>query len=98
MAIVGDPSIAKLAYFVFAIAGATFLALHGSQTLRVLRNPAQRALGTGVFNLTNTAPSLVMPWMAISMVPAFGYGRLFLVLGILALCAAALLATMPRDV
>lgn len=98
MALADDPAMAKLAYVLFGIAGATFLALHASQTLRVLRNPAQRGLGIGLFNLTNTAPSLVMPWIAISVVPGFGFGRLFLVLALLALCAAALLATMPRDV
>lgn len=98
MALVDGPAMAKLAYVLFGIAGATFLALHGSQTLRVLRDPAQRGLGIGLFNLTNTAPSLVMPWIAISLVPGFGFGRLFLVLALLALCAAALLATMPRDV
>lgn len=98
MALATEPAMAKLAYVLFAIAGATFLALHGSQTLRVLRDPAQRGLGIGLFNLTNTAPSLVMPWIAISLVPGFGFGRLFLVLALLALCAAALLATMPRDV
>jgi MFS family permease len=98
MAFATDPAIAKLAYVLFATAGATFLALHASQTLRVLRDPAQRGLGIGLFNLTNTAPSLVVPWIAISVVPGFGFGRLFLVLALLALCAAALLATMPRDV
>ena len=98
MALADDPAMAKLAYVLFAIAGATFLALHASQTLRVLRDPAQRGLGIGLFNLTNTAPSLVMPWIAISVVPGFGFGRLFLLLALLALCAAALLATMPRDV
>lgn len=98
MALADDPAMAKLAYVLFGIAGATFLALHASQTLRVLRDPAQRGLGIGLFNLTNTAPSLVMPWIAISVVPGFGFGRLFLVLALLALCAAALLATMPRDV
>ncbi len=98
MALADDPAMAKLAYVLFGIAGATFLALHASQTLRILRDPAQRGLGIGLFNLTNTAPSLVMPWIAISVVPGFGFGRLFLVLALLALCAAALLATMPRDV
>lgn len=98
MAFATDPVIAKLAYVLFAIAGATFLALHASQTLRILRDPAQRGLGIGLFNLTNTAPSLIMPWIAISVVPGFGFSRLFLVLALLALCAAVLLAKMPRDV
>jgi len=98
MALADSPAEAKLAYFVFAAAGATFLALHASQTLRVLPDPARRGRDIGIFNLTNTAPSLVMPWVAISVVPGFGFDRLFLVLALLALGAAAVLATIPRNV
>ena len=98
MALAGNPTEAKLAYLLFAAAGATFLALHASQTLRVLPNPARRGRDIGIFNLTNTAPSLVMPWLAISVVPDFGFDTLFLVLTLLALVAAAVLATIPRDV
>lgn len=98
MALADSPAEAKLAYFVFAAAGATFLALHASQTLRVLPDPARRGRDIGIFNLTNTAPSLVMPWVAISVVPGFGFDRLFLVLALLALSAAAVLATIPRNV
>lgn len=98
MALAGDPTEAKLAYFVFAAAGATFLALHASQTLRVLPDPARRGRDIGIFNLTNTAPSLVMPWLAISVVPGFGFDRLLLLLALLALGAAACLATIPRNV
>jgi MFS family permease len=98
MALAEDPLAAKLAYLLFGVAGAVFLALHASQTLRVLRDPSRRGTGIGLFNLTNTAPSLIMPWIAISVVPAYGFDRLFLVLAILALCAAALLGTVPRNV
>lgn len=97
MALAGDPATAKLAYLLFATATATFLALHASQTLRVLPDPRRRGRDIGIFNLTNTAPSLIMPWLAISVVPGFGFGRLFLLLAFLALGAAALLATVPRD-
>jgi hypothetical protein len=95
MAVSGAPATAKLAYVLFVSANATFLALHASQMLTVLPDAATRARGIGVFNLTNTAPSLIMPWIAISLVPGSGFGALFLVLALLALLAAALLAAMP---
>lgn len=98
MALANNPAEAKLAYLFFTAASATFLALHASQTLRVLSNPATRGRDIGVFNLTNTAPSLVMPWLAISVIPGFGFDKLFLVLALLALVAVACLATIPRHV
>ncbi|MBL0966739.1 MAG: efflux RND transporter permease subunit, partial [Blastomonas sp.] len=64
---------------------------------RISQNPGSRGLGIGLFNLTNTAPSLIMPWIAISMVPDFGYASLFLVLALLALAAALLLISLPHD-
>jgi predicted MFS family arabinose efflux permease len=97
MALAGTPTIAKLAYMLFATANAAFLALHASQTLRILPDAASRGLGIGLFNLTNTAPSLIMPWIAMSVVPDFGYASLFLVLALLALAAAQLLFSLPQD-
>lgn len=97
MALAGTPGTAQLAYILFATANAAFLALHASQTLRILPDPGSRGLGIGLFNLTNTAPSLIMPWIAISMVPDFGYASLFLVLALLALAAALLLISLPHD-
>lgn len=97
MALAGTPATAKLAYLAFVTANAAFLALHASQTLRILPDAASRGLGIGLFNLTNTAPSLIMPWIAITMVPDFGYSSLFLVLALLALAAALLLLSLPND-
>jgi MFS family permease len=88
---------AKLAYALFVAANGAFLALHASQSLRVLPDPRRRGLGLGLFNLTNTAPSLIMPWIAISLVPTMGYDALFLVLAGLALAAALLLVRLPRQ-
>lgn len=97
MGLAATPGAAKLAYILFATANAAFLALHASQTLRILPDAASRGLGIGLFNLTNTAPSLIMPWIAISMVPDFGYASLFLVLALLALAAGVLLLSLPHD-
>lgn len=85
---------ALVGYVVFGLASGVFLALHSSQTLRVLPRPARRGRDLGFFNLTNTVPSLIMPWLTLALVPLFGFGALFWVLAGLAACAAVLLATI----
>ena len=87
---------AKLSYVVFGVAATIFLSLHSGQTLRVLQRPEHRGRDLGLFNLTNTVPSLIMPWLTISLVPGFGFDALFMLLAALASLAVVLLATMPR--
>lgn len=95
MALATGPGQAKAAYLVFGIATTAFLSLHAGQTLRVLPRADHRGRDLGIFNLTNTIPSLVMPWLTISLVPGFGFDALFLLLAALAAGAVLLLATMP---
>ncbi len=85
-------------YTVFGLASGVFLALHAAQTLRVLPRPERRGRDLGMFNLTNTVPSLVMPWLTLLLVPMFGYAGLFVLLAVLAAGAAVLLAAtrQPR--
>ena len=83
-------------YIVFGLASTVFLSLHSSQTLRVLMRPETRGRDLGLFNLTNTVPSLIMPWFAIALVPAFGFQALFLLLATLATLAAILLSRLTR--
>jgi MFS family permease len=85
------PAQASLAYMGFGLATTAFLSLHSGQTLRVLPSPQHRGRDLGLFNLTNTIPSLIMPWLTISLVPAHGFSTLFLMLAGLALCSAAML-------
>ena len=59
--------------------------------------PQQRGFHLGLFNLTNTTPSLVMPWMVVLIEPVFGYSGLFAALALCAVAAAALLATIRRQ-
>jgi MFS family permease len=87
---------ASFAYVVFGVATTAFLSLHSGQTLRVLPSPRHRGRDLGLFNLTNTVPSLIMPWFTILLVPAHGFSALFLVLSLLAGCSAALLFTIKR--
>jgi MFS-type transporter involved in bile tolerance (Atg22 family) len=87
---------ATAAYVLFALATTIFLSLHSAQTLRVLPRPDRRGRDLGFFNLTNTAPSLIMPWLSITMVPVFGYSGLFLLLAMLALGASVILLLVAR--
>jgi MFS family permease len=83
-------------YAVFGLMGGIFLSLHTSQTLRVLPSARARGRDLGIFNLTNTVPSLVMPWLILALVPIYGFGALFFVLACLTLLAGGLLMTMLR--
>lgn len=83
-------------YVLFGLAAAVFLALHASQTLRVLPQPQHRGRDLGVFNLTNTVPGMVMPWLTVLLVPQFGYDALFVLFAGLALASAVLLAGFLR--
>ncbi|WP_374406160.1 MFS transporter [Pelagerythrobacter sp.] len=85
-------------YVVFGIASTVFLSLHSSQTLRVLTRPARRGRDLGLFNLTNTVPSLIMPWFALALVPTFGFDALFLLLAGLSTMACLLLLSIVRTV
>ena len=83
-------------YVLFAIAAAIFLSLHSGQTLRVLPAPQHRGRDLGLFNLTNTVPGMVMPWLTVLLVPAFGYSALFVLFAALSLASAGLLAAQLR--
>ena len=98
MAAAGTLAWAIGGYVVFGLAAAVFLSLHASQTLRVLPAPQHRGRDLGVFNLTNTVPGMVMPWLTVLLVPSFGYGALFAVFAALALLSAALLTTFARRI
>lgn len=95
MAISGGLELAIAGYVLFAIAASIFLSLHTGQTLRVLPHPRNRGRDMGLFNLTNTLPSLVMPGLTLSLVPSFGFTALFALFAALAMVAALLLLTIP---
>jgi hypothetical protein len=87
---------ATLAYVWFGVATTVFLSLHSGQTLLVLPNPAHRGRDLGLFNLTNTVPSMIMPWLTVILVPERGFPALFAILALLALAASALLFSIKR--
>ncbi len=83
-------------YAVFSLCSSVFLALHSAQTLRVLPRSNRRGRDLGLFNLTNTMPSLIMPGLAIMLIPTLGFRALFVVLAVLGFIAAALLVPGRR--
>lgn len=97
MALATSVSAGIASYAVFGFSTSIFLALHSAQTLRTLPDSNRRGRDLGLFNLTNTMPSLVMPWFTIALVPWFGFSGLFLLFAALALVAAALLAGLRAD-
>jgi MFS family permease len=98
MALSADLLAAMLAYALFGLSSAVFLALHSAQTLRILPRPDRRGRDLGLFNLANTLPSLIMPWLAVAIVPVFGFQGLFGLLAVLAVAAGLLLmAVESRD-
>lgn len=96
MSAAGGLTLAITGYAIFGFTSSIFLALHSSQTLRVLPTAKTRGRNLGLFNLTNTVPSLIMPWLTLAMVPAYGFDALFILLAGLAIIAALLLASVYR--
>jgi MFS family permease len=84
-------------YILFGLATTVFLSLHSGQTLRVLPTPRHRGRDLGIFNLTNTVPSLIMPWLTLALVPSFGFAGLFALLALLAFTSAMILTVLPRN-
>lgn len=97
MGLVNSAAAAIAGYVLFGLSTSVFLALHSAQTLRVLPDPQRRGRDLGVFNLTNTVPSLVMPWLTLALVPVFGFAALFQALAVLAIVALALLRPAVMD-
>lgn len=97
MALANGMAWALTGYGLFGLSSSVFLALHSSQTLRVLPDPRHRGRDLGLFNLTNTTPSLVMPWLTLALVPSYGFAALFAVLAALVAAAALILAALVRS-
>ena len=85
-------------YILFGLATTIFLSLHSGQILRVLPSPRHRGRDLGVVNLTNTVPSLIMPWLTLALVPAFGFAGLFALLALLAFTSAMILMVISGKV
>lgn len=89
---------ATASYMLFGLSTTIFLSLHSAQTFRVLRRPETRGRDLGLFNLTNTAPSLIMPWLTVAIVPGFGFSGLFVLLAALAFAAGLILLAAAQRI
>lgn len=98
MAMAPGLTAALAGYVLFGLSASMFLSLHSAQTLRVLPRAAHRGRDLGFFNLTNTAPSVAVPWLTLALVPLFGFTGLFIALAACALGATLLLLRLPRIV
>jgi len=98
LALLGASTIgqATVAYIWFGLATTIFLSLHGGLTLLVLPSAAHRGRDLGLFNLTNTVPSLIMPWLTVMVVPERGFPALFGLLALLAFGSSVVLFLIPR--
>lgn len=95
MALAQGTEAAILSYALFGVASTIFLALHSAQTLRILPRARHRGRDLGVFNLTNTIPSLIMPTLTLALVPHFGFAGLFAALALLTILSAVLIPANP---
>ncbi len=97
MASAAQLGVALAGYIIFGMGSAVFLALHSGQTLRVLYHSERRGRSLGLFNLTNTIPSLIVPWLTLLIVPNFGFAPLIWLLATLSFAAALLLTAIVRQ-
>lgn len=91
MALTATLSLAIATYTLFGLTTSVFLALHSAQALRVLPRSDRRGRDLGLFNLTNTVPSMLMPWLTLALFPSFGFPGLFLAFAVLAAIASTIL-------
>ena len=80
-----------LFYGVFLMGSNSFLALHSAFAMQQLPNPRHFGRDLGLFNLTNTLPSLTSPLIAAVVIGRLGYHGLLGILAVLMLIPAVLL-------
>lgn len=90
--------LAIVAYALFGGACSVFLALHSVFAMQMLPSPDRRGRDLGLFNLTNTLPSLISPVLTVALVPGRGFATLMLTLAALAIVAAGLVAMVRHDI
>lgn len=94
MALSSSYIFAIVSYGCFGVISSAFLALHTAQTLSVLPHPNRRGRDLGIFNLTNTLPSIILPVITLGLVPKFGFITLFVLLSVLSAIGSAVLLSV----
>jgi hypothetical protein len=85
------------AYALFLTGSNSFLALHSTFAMQKLPNPRHYGRDLGLFNLTNTLPSLTTPLLAVIVIGRFGYSGLLLGLAAIMLIPATILFRLRLD-
>ena len=78
-------------YAIFLMGSNAFLALHSTFTMQQLPDPRRFGRDLGLFNLTNTLPSLTSPMLAALFIGRYGYHGLLGVLALVMLIPSAIL-------
>lgn len=73
MAMTGSWTAVIASYAVFLMGSNSFLALHSAFAMQQLPDPERFGRDLGLFNLTNTLPSLTSPMLAAIVIGRFGY-------------------------
>ncbi|RST31383.1 MFS transporter [Sphingomonas ginkgonis] len=97
MAIFHDWTLIVVAYATFLTGSNSFLALHSTFAMQKLPRPANYGRDLGVFNLTNTLPSLTTPLLAVAVIGHFGYSGLLAGLAVAMVIPAAVLLRLRLD-
>lgn len=82
---------AALAFGVYAVGAATFLALHSGFAMQLLPSPERRGRDLGLLNLSNTLPALAGPLLAWRLATPHDFDALLGVLALLTLAGGLLI-------
>ncbi|HEX4400166.1 MAG TPA: MFS transporter [Galbitalea sp.] len=80
---------------VMSLGYGTFLATDFAMCIRVLPNPETFGKDFGVLNIANTLPGLLVPSIALVLLPIGGFVTLFISMAVLAVIGAVIVARIP---
>lgn len=89
--------VAIVGYALFGCASSIFLALQSVYTMQLLPSPARRGRDLGLFNLTNTLPSLLSPLLAVTLVSGRSFAMLMGTLALLVILSAILILLVRSE-
>nr|WP_269142357.1 MFS transporter [Sphingomonas sp. IC-11] len=89
MAFASDWRWAAVAFAVYAVGSAVFLALHSAFAMQLLPTPANRGRDLGLLNLANTLPALLGPFLTWALATPEDFAAVLLVLAFLTLSGGA---------
>lgn len=92
-----DPRLVIAAYVLCVIGSTVFLSLHSAFVMQYLPRRDRLGRDLGIFNLTNTLPSIFGAPLALLVVPAWGYSGLLLLLAVSMAIPTALIARLSID-